>query len=184
MSRLLIRPLALGLMGLLAACSNQPPVTTNPYVATSLTRVETLALAPGGGGLAAAVRDRLQARHDFRVLPADTLEQLMNEQGVHTLESAYLDGLSFLSTTSIDAVLVVRDGAGRGGNAMATVMRVPDGALIAQSRFTPRFITQDIRGEIADLRLMPDGIAQSVGRENDQHMASLLAADLAEALNR
>jgi hypothetical protein len=140
-------------------------------------------MAPGGGGLAAAVRDRLVTRYDFTVLPSDTLAQLMADSRVATLHSGYLNGLRFLSGTGIDAVLVVRDGA-KQGNAVASVMRVPDGALIAESRFTPRIITQDIRGEIADLRYLPRSVAGAVGRENDQHMASLLAADLAEALNR
>jgi hypothetical protein len=182
----LARAFLLGLVLALAACSNQPPVTTNPYVATALSRPSTIALAPGGGGLALEVTRRLEGRYDFTVVPSAELMDLMVRHGARRLEAPQLGGLAFLDGTGIDAVKIVRDGAGK-GDARVTVLRVPDGVLLAESRFTPRIITQDIRGEIRDIRFLENqtpALFAAIANEDDAHKASLLAADIAEALNR
>ena len=161
------RLLALCLATLLAACSNQPPVTSNPYVATALTQVTTLAMAPGGGALAEEVALLLETRHGFTVLGAPTTTLLMQQGGVTSLDSRTLGGLGFLERQAVDAVIRVSEGTGdQASGAMVTALRVPDGVRIAETRYTPRIAPQRWRGAL------------------DGHVADLLATGLAEALNR
>jgi hypothetical protein len=155
---------------IVAGCTNEPPVTSNPYVATALTRVERLAVAPGGGTLAEAVAAELRAVHGFQIIPPATLFSLMDAAGVAMIDGPQLGGLTFLQGRGIDAVLSVRggEGGGTGLTATALVLRVPDGARIAQSTWTPRLALV----EAGRNRLAPNRVA------------GLLAAGLAQDLRR
>lgn len=124
-----------------AGCTNSPPVSSGPYVSTSLTRIQHLALAPGGGEVGEAIATALAERHNFVVEGSDGLAARMAAAGVRHVDGAMLGGLGFLRGSGIEGVLVVNAGApetGLGGTS-AHVLRVPDGARVAEARWTPVF---------------------------------------------
>lgn len=139
----------------LAGCMS-PSTTTNPYVATATATVTVIALSPGGGAMAEAVAQRL-AEQGFGVMPADTTAALMQRQGLGSLERPQLGGLDFLGASGVDAVLIVRgpEAGFRADTARATVLRVPDGRAIAESRWRSRF----------GLDVADDGIAERLAMD-------------------
>lgn len=158
-----MRLLLLSIVMLLSGCAS-PAVVQNPYVRTAVTPVDRLALAPGSGALGEAVAAALTAR-GFYVMPADEVAVLMRQGGAGTLNAPVLGGLGFLVPPNIHGVLEVKgDAPGEAPvSARATVLRVPDGARIAESRWRNRFgwlerqyhraesgdIAQDLAAQIA-----------------------------------
>lgn len=155
---------------MLAACSSTPPVTGSPYVATALTPVQRIAVAPGGGALADAIAAELGAIHGFEIVPAETVFEMMDASGVAMLDGPQLGGLGFLGSRSIDAVLTVHGEADGSAarSATVTVLRVPDGARLATSQWTPKL------RQLSDARQ----------RLQPGRVTSLLAEDVAVALRR
>lgn len=155
---------------LLAACSSTPPVTQSPYVATALTPVQRIAIAPGGGELADSVAARLGEIHGFEIVSAETVFAMMDAAGVGMLDGPQLGGLGFLGRRGIDAVLTVRGEAtgDAAHSASVAVLRVPDGARLAESHWTPRL------RQLSDARriFQPDRVS------------NLLAEEVAVALRR
>lgn len=134
MRRLLVSSLVL-----LAACAS-PAVLPSPYVRTPVTSVTRLALAPGSGALGEAVAARLTER-GFYVMPADAVAAAMQASGVRVLGTPQLGALGFLAAQDIHAVLEVQGDAPGAEpiGARATVLRVPDGARIADMHWRNRF---------------------------------------------
>jgi hypothetical protein len=136
---------------LISACTADPPVTNSPYVATALTPVQRIAVAPGGGSLSDTVAAVLETTYGFEIVPAETVSAMMAAAGVAMLDGPQLGGLGFLGAQGIDAVLTARgEAASRGTHGAAVaILRVPDGARLAESHWTPRFgILSDIDGTL------------------------------------
>jgi hypothetical protein len=134
----MLRSVAVAVL-LLGGCAS-PAAIQNPYVATAVTPVSRLALAPGGGALGDAVAAEMTAL-GFEVLPAETVAGLMARNSVERLNMPQRGGLGFLVRSGVDAVLEVQ-GPAPGeppDSARATVIRVPDGARIAEVRWRNRF---------------------------------------------
>jgi hypothetical protein len=154
----------------LAACTSAPPVTGSPYVATALTPVHRLAVAPGGGALAEAVAAELAGVHGFEIVPADTVFALMDAAGIPVLDGPQLGRLGFLDAQGIDAVLTARgESAGSASrSASVAVLRVPDGARLAEAHWTPRFRRlSDARASLQPGRVsaqLAEGIAIALRR--------------------
>lgn len=155
----------IGLAALVLGACASPATVSNPYVATAVAPVRTLALAPGGGALGDAVAAFLAAE-GFTVLPAAETAALMAQGGVRNLSARPIGGFGFLSDRGIDAVLEVQ-GVAPGETvrvATAFVARVPDGRRIAESQWTNRFGLPQRLLTAADSQLVASELSAGLAR--------------------
>jgi hypothetical protein len=159
-------------LALLAACGAEE-VRRSPYVAARDAPVRVVAADPVGGPFADAVADALASR-GVAVVPADDVRAAMAAGGAGPADLGRLNGLAFLDRRGADALLTVAgatEGAAPPRRAVATLRRVPDGAVIAEATWSPRW-----GGLGAPLD-------RAVGR-TDATAATALAAALAASLAR
>ncbi len=166
-------PLRAALAALVLAGCGVREVERSPYVAATLAPVRIVAADPAGGPFGDAVAQALAAR-GVAVVPADEVRAAMAAAGVGPASVARLNGLGFLDGRGPDALLVVTAAAEPGGvprRAAATLRRVPDGAILAEARWTPFW--GDWTAGIADRAPVRDegDAARALARELSAAMA-------------